>query len=333
MVYQLLIADPDTTTKDLGPRLGWPVHRVNLALDQLERMSLIRRSWQEPSEFCLVSPDIGLAPLLAEREAGLLRHEQAVADSRTAAVSLIAEYSKTRETRRLETAERLVGLDRIRLAIEELGKNCTAEIMAFTSGGSQTLEDMDASRPLDRALLERGIRFRSLFLDSIINDPPTKAYACWLREMGGEVRTIPFLPVRMAIFDRRTALVATDAEHRGNGAVLLHGTGLLPALCALFDHAWASGLEMGAPHRRDQEGLTAQEREILRLLADGSTDAVVARKLGISVRTARRLVAELASRLGARSRFQIGVRASEVGWLACANQPEDRMSEMLMNED
>jgi DNA-binding CsgD family transcriptional regulator len=318
-VYQLMIADSDATITDLGLRLGWPDDRVDLALDQLKRLSLIRRSWEKPSEFRLVSPDVGLAPLLAEREAALLRHEQAVADSRTAAASLIAEYAKVHETRRFKSAEELVGLDMIRQSIEELAKSCTSEIMAFATGGSQTQENMNASRPLDQALLERGVRFRSLYLDSIINDPPTMAYAWWLREMGGVVRTIPYLPARMAIYDRQTALVATDPEHSGNGAVLLHGTGLLPALCALFDHAWASGLELGAPRRRDQEGLTAQEREILRLLADGNTDAVVARKLGISVRTARRLVAELASRLGARSRFQIGMRASEAGWLTSDN--------------
>jgi hypothetical protein len=41
--------------------------------------------------------------------------------------------------------------------------------------------------------------------------------------------------------------------------------------------------------------------------------------VGISIRTAQRLVAELASRLGARSRFQIGMRAAEAGWLTSDN--------------
>jgi DNA-binding NarL/FixJ family response regulator len=41
----------------------------------------------------------------------------------------------------------------------------------------------------------------------------------------------------------------------------------------------------------------------------------VARKLGISVRTSRRITAELMTQLGARSRFQAGVIAGEQGWL------------------
>jgi DNA-binding CsgD family transcriptional regulator len=319
VIYQILIADADAMITDLGLRLDWPKDRVDLALDHLKHLALIRRSWEKPSEFRLVSPDVGLAPLLAEREAALCKHEQAVADGRTAAASLIAEYARVHQTRRFESAEELIGLDMIRLSSAELATSCTSEIMAFGTGGSQTQEDMNASRPLDRALLERGIRIRSLYLDSIMNDPPAIAYALWLREMGGMVRTTPYLPARMAIYDRRTALVATGPEHRGNGAVLVQGTELLRSLCTLFDQSWAFALELGTPRRRDQEGLTAQEREILRLLADGNTDAMVARNLGISIRTAQRLVADLASRLGARSRFQIGMRAAEAGWLTSDN--------------
>jgi DNA-binding CsgD family transcriptional regulator len=315
VVYQLMVAVADATITDVGLRLGWPADRVDRALDQLRHLSLIRRSSETPSEFRLVSPAVGLAPLLAETEAALVKHELSVADSRTAAARLIAEYAKVHETRRFESAQELIGLDMIQLSAEELARNCISEVMAFTPGGSQTQEHMNASRPQDQALLERGIRFRILYLDSIINDPPTVAYALWLKEMGGVVRTIPCLPARMAIYDRRIAVVAPDPEQNGNRAVLVHGTGLLPALCALFDQSWMSSLELGAPRQRDQGGLTAQEREILRLLADGCTDSVVARKLGISVRTAQRLVTELASRLGARSRFQIGMRALEAGWL------------------
>jgi len=42
---------------------------------------------------------------------------------------------------------------------------------------------------------------------------------------------------------------------------------------------------------------------------------VIARKLGVSVRTSRRITAELTQRLGARSRFQAGARAVERGWI------------------
>lgn len=60
---------------------------------------------------------------------------------------------------------------------------------------------------------------------------------------------------------------------------------------------------------------TGRHRELVRMLAGGLTDEAMARKLGISERTVRRLVSELTERLGAASRFQAGVCAVRLGWL------------------
>nr|WP_241832347.1 LuxR C-terminal-related transcriptional regulator [Pseudofrankia sp. EUN1h] len=54
---------------------------------------------------------------------------------------------------------------------------------------------------------------------------------------------------------------------------------------------------------------------LLQLLADGAKDESAARSLGVSVRTVRRMVADLMRRLEARSRFQAGILAKRRGWL------------------
>ncbi|MBX6389074.1 MAG: LuxR family transcriptional regulator [Frankia sp.] len=54
---------------------------------------------------------------------------------------------------------------------------------------------------------------------------------------------------------------------------------------------------------------------LLRLLAEGVKDEAAARTLGLSVRTVRRMVAELMRQLDARSRFQAGILATQRGWL------------------
>ena len=51
------------------------------------------------------------------------------------------------------------------------------------------------------------------------------------------------------------------------------------------------------------------------LLASGLKDEAIARQLGIGERTVRRRVAELADRLGARTRMQLGIQAVRQGWL------------------
>ncbi|MFJ5229289.1 LuxR C-terminal-related transcriptional regulator [Kitasatospora sp. NPDC088391] len=62
-------------------------------------------------------------------------------------------------------------------------------------------------------------------------------------------------------------------------------------------------------------GPNVLERRLLALLAEGLTDAAVARRLSVSVRTERRMVAELMHRLGAHSRFDAGVRAARRRWI------------------
>jgi DNA-binding CsgD family transcriptional regulator len=57
------------------------------------------------------------------------------------------------------------------------------------------------------------------------------------------------------------------------------------------------------------------ERALLVLLAQGLTDDAAAKRLCVSVRTERRMVADLLRRLNAGSRFEAGVKATRLGWL------------------
>ncbi|GAB2680499.1 hypothetical protein [Kribbella swartbergensis] len=45
------------------------------------------------------------------------------------------------------------------------------------------------------------------------------------------------------------------------------------------------------------------------------TDASATRQLGVSLRTVRRMLAEIMACLGARSRFRAGIPAPERGWI------------------
>jgi DNA-binding CsgD family transcriptional regulator len=54
---------------------------------------------------------------------------------------------------------------------------------------------------------------------------------------------------------------------------------------------------------------------LLEQLVAGYTDEVIARRLGISLRTVRRRIASLMEDLGVDTRFQAGVEASRRGWI------------------
>ncbi len=187
--------------------------------------------------------------------------------------------------------------------------------MNFSPGGAQSRESLEASRPLDEQSLGNGIRLRTVYLDSVRNNRATVEYAHWLSELGGEVRTVPALPIRMLIADRSAAVLPTNPSDSREGAVLLSNPGVVTALVALFEQVWEQAVPLGSPRQTSATGPTAQEKELLKLLASGSTDEVAARQLGVSLRTVRRIMAELMSRLGARSRFEAGLLVARSGWL------------------
>jgi DNA-binding CsgD family transcriptional regulator len=106
-----------------------------------------------------------------------------------------------------------------------------------------------------------------------------------------------------------------SSDDSREGAVVLYGKATVTAFCSLFDWIWERAipvdLRMG---NRDDLGIS-QEMEAIWLLAQGYTDETVAKRLGVSPRTSRRIVESMMRRLGARSRFQAGVFAERNGLL------------------
>ncbi|MFF9365632.1 helix-turn-helix transcriptional regulator [Streptomyces griseoluteus] len=255
--------------------------------------------------------------LLLRQQVDLQEHQRRVDDAKRAVLSLLGQVGGPGTGPALGEQQllRLYDLDSIQQHIEKLAHTCTEEIAVFATGGAQLAESLEAARPLDADVLARGVRVRNLYLDAARNDPPTVGYAHWLVREGGQARTTPHLPLRMVIYDRRYALLPTDPEAADAGAIVLESPGVVAALQSLFEQTWRHATPFDQEPGRDEDGLSQRERVLLQLLAEGNTDETVANKLAVSVRTARRITAELLKRLGARSRFQAGALAAERGWL------------------
>ncbi|MCB5181047.1 helix-turn-helix transcriptional regulator [Streptomyces antimicrobicus] len=314
-VYRAMLTRPGDGVSALADRLGLPEDVIRASLDQLSELALVRPSYDDPGRIRAVSPDVGMEILLARQQAELAAQQQRVEATRAAAAQLISEYAALRPDAAQPGVEHLAGLDQIRDRIATLTRDTKEEVMIFAPDGEQTKENLEASRPLDEALLERGVRMRTIYLDSVRNSPHSVEYAEWLSALGRQARTVPTLPLRMIISDRTTAIVPVNSENSAAGAVVLTGDGTLTALCALFESVWENGKPLGEKTRRDGDGPTDTELTALKLLADGHTDEAIAKRLGVSHRTARRIATTLMERLGARSRFEAGVRAVQQGWL------------------
>ncbi|WP_405009810.1 LuxR C-terminal-related transcriptional regulator [Kitasatospora sp. NBC_01539] len=312
-VYRLMLTEPDWSVSEIARHLGWQEDQVRTVLDRLAELNLLRRSAQAPGGLRPVSPNLGFQLLLQRQQAQLLRQQQEFAESQAAISSLLDEYSELRTGER-HGVEYLHGVDAIQVRLEGLTHRSSRECLSFMPGRAQSPAALEASRPLDACLMRRGVSVLTVYLDSARNDNTTADYARWLNAGGGEVRTAPALPLRMVLFDREVALLPLDPENIAGSAVQLTGPSILAALVALFEEVWARAAPIASTPDRDQAGLTAQERELLRQLAQGATDEIAAKKLGIGLRTARRMMSDMMARLGARSRFEAGILAARAGW-------------------
>jgi len=314
-VYRSMLAHPEHGVKDLARALDRPEQEIRSALDRLSGMTLLQPSLIEGEGMRAVRPDVGMEILLARQQAELASQQQRIERSRSAAAKLIAEYADLETTEARTDVEQLVGIDRIRGRLAELTESVQHEVLTFAPNGAHTPESLQAAQPLDQELLRRGVRLHTVYLDSVRNSLHTVAYAEWLAALGGQVRTAPSLPVRLIIVDRRVAVIPAKADNARQSAVVLRGQGTLTALCALFDSTWSTATRLGATRRPDGAGLSPQEREVLGLLYRGLTDDAIAKRLGVSSRTARRIASDMMDRLDARSRFQAGALAVQHGWL------------------
>ncbi|MFG3283011.1 LuxR family transcriptional regulator [Streptomyces sp. NPDC048111] len=313
IVYRLLLEQPGYGVPELAEQLGWPEGEVRVALAHLADLRLVLMD-ESSDGVAPFNPDVGFAFLLSRAEAELTKRRHQMERAEQAVAAILAKFSEG-GTFRHDVVDRIHGVDAVRERLEDLAGSARAECLSLLPGGAQLPDTMDASQPLDELALERGVKIRSIYQESFRNDPPTLEYVRWYCDLGGEARTVPIVPMLMVIVDRSAALVPVDPGDARAGALEVRSRGLVNALVVLFDHLWESGTPFGEAPRRNEHDLSPQERELILLLGIGCTDDVAARRLGISLRTVRRMSSDLMSRLGARSRFEAGVRAAKEGWL------------------
>lgn len=314
LVYMAMLKNPEAGIGDIARETGLSEAEVHEAFDELSRLRLLRPSWESPGTLRAVSPDVGIETLLVHEEAELHQRQSQIERGRAALATLLADLSTQPETAHVELDE-VTGLDAIRAKLEQLAALTTFQVLSLMPDGPQTPDNMEASKPLDESLLKRGVAILTVYLDSVRNDPATRAYANWLVDIGGEVRTTYVLPLRMLIFDRKTVVLPLHIGRSGDGIVVVRGEGPVTAMCVLFDQIWQVAEPFGAePSTTPECPLTPQERAVLGLLVDGDTDDALARKLGVSRRTIARIVSEIMGKAGARSRFQAGVYVAMQGW-------------------
>ncbi|WP_329538808.1 DNA-binding response regulator [Streptomyces sp. NBC_01358] len=183
--------------------------------------------------------------------------------------------------------------------------------------------DLDTwSQPAARAAIRNrmratdspGLTSRKLLSPMALADEATRTHLRLVQSQGALVRISGSpLPHETIIIDRRVTILAGRETPTGRHYTVTTAATVVDGVHSLFSAIWDNSVEFDAYLRRDVPHLDADGRTIIDALGSGLTDASAARRLGVSLRTYRRRVAELMATLDAGSRFQAGLRAGELG--------------------
>ncbi|MFJ6480544.1 MULTISPECIES: LuxR C-terminal-related transcriptional regulator [unclassified Streptomyces] len=314
-VYRALLLHPNWDIAEIQRNIDLAESEIRASLDRLTRLSLLRSS-SNVERFVPVNPEVGLAPLLHEAKAELDAQRAMLSRDEAVVAALASEYTSLHIQAGTEGVERLHGVDSIRMRLMELSQRATSEVRAFMPGGALSAAALEACRPLDQRNLARGVRMQTVYLDSVRNDNATVDYATWFASRGGQTRTVPSLPMRLILCDRSVVVIPVDEDDSREGAFVIRLRSVVAALDELFDVFWSRAVPLGeAPATDNDDAPSERDLALLKMLEDGLTDEGVSRKLGVSIRTVRRLMADLLKRLNAQSRFQAGAEAVRKGWI------------------
>ncbi|GAA2023679.1 hypothetical protein GCM10009839_21670 [Catenulispora yoronensis] len=314
-VYLAMMREPDAGVAELARRVGVEASAVEQALAELAELALLRGAVRgEPVPAEPLGMERGLETLRRLHQAEALLRAAQHTTSRAVLVGLIGDILQDADRVPAERRGELLGVDDVRHRVAQAMAGAGHEVLAVVPGGGQGRRSSTAGQPLDAELLGRGVRMRYICSAGRRHDAATLDYAGWLTRHGGEIRTVAAMPLQMIVVDGKTAVVSLDPSSATASAAVLHDVGV-DLMAALFETMWESATPLRGSRAPEAVVLSELENEVLRFLAEGGTDEMIARRLGVSSRHIRRLANRLMQRLGARSRFEAGVKASQNGWL------------------
>ncbi|MFF7888112.1 response regulator transcription factor [Streptomyces sp. NPDC007896] len=305
LLYQAILNQPDAGAAGWALLTGASPARVREACNRLLTLGLL----QPPDSMGglrAVDPRVAIRALIRRRET---ESELLAATAEEMATAYEAGLLREEPSRLVEVAS---GEGAIAARLEEMYARAEHEVCLFDT--PPYLAPPAPQVDLQADLLSRGIVSRGIYAATGLEDPKVLSRALSMVELGEQARVLPTVPLKLLVVDGCRALLPLTASAAGGYcAVVVWHSAITEALQKLFELAWQQATPLGQPVSDGE--LTEDERTLTRLLAAGMKDEAVARHLGVSLRTLRRRVSDLQERLGAASRFQLGMRAAQRGWV------------------
>ncbi|MEU8222396.1 helix-turn-helix transcriptional regulator [Kribbella sp. NPDC048915] len=293
--YRALLSTPGCSIRDLAGALGRDAHDVAATVGRLEKLGLLTSTSDDPVRLLPTRPDVAVDALVAVRRAEL---DRARAEARV----LLSELSTQEQHRPENLVEVIVGQEAIAARFAQLltGTRHELQVIDRPPYASKTGE----SEPRVRGLLSEGVVVHGLYSPDSLDIPGAVDDAYSAVDAGETSRIHPQVPMKLAVFDRKIALLPLSVDQLVDSALVVHPCALLDALMEMFWLLWDQAVPVVPSAKADPT-----DARLMTLLAAGFKDDAIARQLGLSSRTVGRRVAELMETLGARTRFQAGIHA------------------------
>lgn len=309
-VYRGLLGAPDSTTATLAERVGLCAPEVLAALDVLCSLGLVS---EHEDGYATTPPDVAIEGLIEQHERRIEQEKAQLELSRDLVGELVQEFlAANTGTDDGDAVELIEDAHVVRSRLYELSTSAARRTCTMVPGGAIPPAAIESSLRIDRALLARGITVRTIVSETVSADPAFAAYLEQIEAAGAQVRIHPNPPCVMVLVD--DSAVVAMGNGRG-GAYVIPGSSIVAAMDSLFEMVWNEGEPRAVPGEVSGAFSEARIRQIVGLLAKGYKDEAIARRLGVSTRTVRRMVADAVVMLGAESRFQAGVLAAQKGLL------------------
>jgi hypothetical protein len=157
----------------------------------------------------------------------------------------------------------------------------------------------------DIAMLERGTRMRTLYQHSARRSSITHQYVAAVTARGAEVRTLDEFFNRMIVVDRRVAVIPAAEDLRT--AIAVREPSVVAYLVDIFERTWVRGRPFANRESSMMKDIASEQHAMtIRMLIEGHSDPVSAKRLGVSPRTYAGYVADLKEEYDAETRFQLG---------------------------
>jgi sugar-specific transcriptional regulator TrmB len=304
--YQVLLAHPGLGAAGLAGQLRIPSRKASQLLARLASMGLATHSPERTRRYFAAPPDIGFEALILKQEAALQRARRSALELKERSASRHA--AENPDERLIEVITNPVAAGQLffqmaRTVREEMV--CLARPPLLFSSAEKR-EDV-----FPRAAA-RGVRFRTVVDSSILQvDGILDVFRADARA-GTELRTVPSLPLKLVMIDRRCAIMPLDLTRPDGPVLFLRSSSLLDAFYVLFEMIWTQSaplaLETVSPPGASRGAARAAVigEQLIPLLSAGFNDKTIADQLGVSWRTLERRIVELMRELDARTRFQAG---------------------------